>query len=318
MDEFALIEEFFASRVAKRADVRLGIGDDAAVTSIGSESELVIATDTIAEGTHFPAGTAPRALGHRCLAVNLSDLAAMGAAPLWCTLALSLPSADQGWLESFASGFFDLANRYDIALVGGDTIRGPLSMTVTAHGCVTPGRQVVRSGARPGEGIFVTGYPGEARAGLRLLQGKASADTESAERLTHRFLFPDARVDEGRRLVRCATAMIDISDGLHADLEKLTHASGVGADLDADRIPLSAALLDCVEESDALELALTGGDDYELCFTVPREREAELARLSSDPHCPVTRIGETSAKAGIRWTSRSRPYRVPETLFRHF
>jgi thiamine-monophosphate kinase len=318
MDEFAVIEQYFSNRVTARGDVRLGVGDDAAITSIGSNFDLVIATDTIAEGTHFPVDTAPRALGHRCLAVNLSDLAAMGAEPLWCTLAMSLPSAEPEWLESFATGFFDLANRFDVALIGGDTVRGPLVLTVTVHGRVKPGRQVARSGAKPGQGVFVTGYPGEAGAGLRLLKGAVPAAESSAERLARRFLFPSPRIDEGRRLGRCATAMIDISDGLHTDLEKLMGASGVGAELDADCVPLSAGLLECVGASEALELALTGGDDYELCFTVPRAREAGLADLSADPDCPVTRIGETSARQGVRWTRGSRPYRVAKTAFRHF
>ena len=218
MDEFALIERFFANGGVERADVRLGIGDDAAVTSMQSGYELVIATDSICQGTHFPEGTEPRALGHRCLAVNLSDLAAMGAEPLWCTLALSLPSAESEWLEAFAAGFFDLARRFEVALIGGDTVRGPLTMTVTVHGRVRPGQQVGRSGAKAGQGVFVTGFPGEAGAGLRLLTGMHADDAAAGRRMIGRFLYPEPRVDAGRALAEYATAMIDVSDGLDADL----------------------------------------------------------------------------------------------------
>ena len=318
MDEFALIEKFFAQQSADRADVRLGIGDDAAVTSLGSEYDLVIATDSICQGTHFPDGTEPRALGHRCLAVNLSDLAAMGAEPMWCTLVLSLPSAEPDWLEAFAGGFLDLARRFNIALIGGDTVRGPLAFTVAVHGRVRPGQHVARSGAGPGQGIFVTGYPGEAAAGLRLMTSAAAETGAAGQRLIGRFLYPEARVDEGCRLGKCATAMIDLSDGLSDDLVKMLEASGVGAELDADRVPLSPDLLACCGRREALELALTGGDDYELCFTVPRERESGLDELLADADCPLTRIGQTSNEPGARWTLNGRPYEVPTTSFRHF
>jgi len=318
MDEFALIEKFFANRGVDRADVRLGIGDDAAVTMMEEGYELVIATDSICVGTHFPEDTQPEALGHRCLAVNLSDLAAMGAEPLWCTLVLSLPSAEPDWLAAFANGFFDLAGHFDVALIGGDTVRGALAMTVTVHGRVRPGKHVGRSGAGPGQGIYVTGYTGEAGAGLRLLTGSALDVSSSGRHLIRRFLYPEPRVEEGRSLGGLATAMIDISDGLHVDLVKMLDASHVGGDLFTDKVPLSPELRACCDADEALEIALTGGDDYELCFTVARENDGRLTELLERIACPVTRIGETREESGLRWTGGDGPYRVKANSFQHF
>lgn len=318
MDEFALIDRYFAARRVDRADVKLGIGDDAAVASVPTGFDLVVATDSIVEGTHFPAGTAPRSLGYRCLAVNLSDLAAMGAEPMWCTLALSIPSAEPEWLQAFADGFFDLAERFDVALLGGDTVSGPMVMTVTAHGRVGPGKYVNRSGAGPGQGIYITGRTGEARAGLQILTGLPVDDVESGDRLIRRFLYPDPRVAEGSAIANIATAMIDVSDGLHVDVQKLLRASQLGADLDASKVRLSHDLLACFSPREALELALTGGDDYELCFTVPAENEAEVEQLIAGSNCPISRIGETRSQLDIRWTHEGQPYSVSENSFRHF
>lgn len=316
MDEFELIERFFRRESGPRPDVLLGIGDDAAVTTLDANGRLVIATDTIVAGTHFPVGTQPRAIGHRCLAVNLSDLAAMGAEPLWCTLALSLPNADTEWVAAFAEGFFELAGRFNVALVGGDTVRGPLAVTVTAHGRTESEKYVMRSGAANAEGIYVTGYPGEAAAGLQLLQAANTAPAD--DRWTQRFLYPQPRVHEGQSLVGLATAMIDISDGLQVDLQRLLQASGVGADIDMGKIPVSPDALEAMDEKLALDLALTGGDDYELCFTVPADREPDLNAIRPTWDCPVTRIGDTRSAPGILWSYNGHSYDVPDTSFRHF
>lgn len=313
MDEFALIDRFFANRGPVRADVRLGIGDDAAVTRVEAGSELVIATDTLVEGTHFLPGTAPRALGYRCLAVNLSDLAAMGAEPLWCTLALTLPDGAEDWVGSFSEGFMELAERFDIALIGGDTVRGPLAMTVTVHGRVDPGCAICRDGARAGDGIFVTGSFGAAAAGLASLE---SGDTGA--RTIDRFLYPTPRIDEGRSLVGIASAMIDVSDGLHVDLARLLDASGLGAKLAVETLPLPAELPAGVEHHRAVELALTGGDDYELCFTVPENCSEALERTASGWDCAVTRIGATVTESGLAWTAAGENFPLPDTGFRHF
>lgn len=312
MDEFALIDQFFAGRGVRRDDVRLGIGDDAAVTRGAGGYELVIGTDTICEGTHFLPGTPPHALGHRCLAVNLSDLAAMGAEPLWCTLALSLPEAEPDWVRRFADGFFAIADRFGIALISGDTVRGSLAMTVTVQGRVKPGQAIRRDGARDGDIIYVTGVPGLAAAGLRALcESGATADT--ASRPVRRFLYPEPRVTEGRALVGLATAMIDVSDGLMVDTSRLLAASGLGAEMDLVDLPL-----DAVGTNDALELALNGGDDYELCFCVPPDRGAELERRVADWHCPVTRIGTAQRTAETVWRIGGQPCPVVARQFEHF
>lgn len=318
MDEFTLIEKFFAARTGSRDDVLVGIGDDAAVTRVDAQSELVIATDSIVEGTHFPPGTPARALGHRSLAVNLSDLAAMGAQPLWCTLGLSLPEGSPDWVEAFSAGFMALADEYDVALIGGDTVRGPLSMTVTVHGCVEPGAAVRRRGAAAGQGIYVSGCTGQAAAGLKLLQEGGEPATVGEEQLVERFLYPAPRVREGRALVGIATAMIDVSDGLHVDLSRLLRASGVGARLDASAVRTSGASVERYGGDRTLELALTGGDDYELCFTVPAGRESELERRAADWECGVVRIGSTQAGEEIEWWNDGRIHVVDDGSFRHF
>jgi len=315
LGEEQIIERYFARRLRRR-DVQLGIGDDAAVSSAGAGRALVTATDALFSGIHFPPETPARALGHRCLAVNLSDLAAMGAHPLWATLALSMPSAEAAWLRGFAAGFFALAERYKVALIGGDTVRGPLGMSVTVQGWVKPGRFVTRSGARPGDGLYVTGHPGDAVAGRLLLASGARGS--SAHGLRQAFLFPEPRLQVGQALVGVASAMIDVSDGLHDDAGKLLRASGCGADLDAAAVPLSSALRALAGEERGRVLALTGGDDYELLFTVPRRLEKRLVRLSRGWPCAVTRLGEISGRTGLRWRLGGRRFRFADRTWRHF
>jgi thiamine-monophosphate kinase len=236
----------------------------------------------------------------------------MGAEPMWCTLALSLPEAEPDWVQQFADGFFALAARFGIALIGGDTVRGPLAMTVTVHGRVKPGQAICRDGARDGDLIYVTGVPGQAAAGLRALCASgAMADTGS--HAVRRFLYPEPRVTEGRALGGLATAMIDVSDGLMVDTSRLLAASGFGAEMDVANLPLES-----VGMSDALELALNGGDDYELCFCVPRDRGAELARRVADWRCPVTRIGTVQRTADIVWLIGGQPCNTAVGQFEHF
>jgi thiamine-monophosphate kinase len=239
----------------------------------------------------------------------------MAAEPLWCVLALSLPQADSAWVGEFATGFFALADRYDVTLVGGDTVRGPLGATVTILGRVRPERAVRRSGARPGDGIWVTGHPGDAVAGRLLLAG--ATQEAAATVLRQRFLYPEPRVCEGRALAGLATAMLDVSDGLDDDLRKLLVASGVGAELDAGELPLSAELRS-VRGAQAVECALTGGDDYELCFTLPASDDARLRELAGHWPVPVTRIGAIVPGSGARWRLNGQPLTIPDTTFRHF
>ncbi|MBL8201790.1 MAG: thiamine-phosphate kinase [Chromatiales bacterium] len=319
MDERALISTFFDRRPAAgrpaRPDVILGIGDDAAVLRLDPGFDLVVATDSIAEGTHFPAGTPAASVGHRCLAVNLSDIAAMAAEPLWFSLALSLPESDEAWVGEFARGLFELADRFGVELVGGDTVRGPLGATVTIQGRARPGRTVLRSGAAPGDGVWVTGHPGDAVAGRLLLPEPAS--DPAAEALRQRFLYPEPRVREGMALAGVATAMLDVSDGLDDDLRKLLAASGVGAEMDAGVLPLSDELRS-IRAGTALECALTGGDDYELCFTVRSADEPQLRAIATAWPVPVTRIGTVVPGAGCRWRLRGQALAVPDTTYRHF
>lgn len=317
VDEQTLIRAFFDRASGQRPDVILGIGDDAAVLRLDPGFDLVVATDTIIQGVHFPPETPPRAIGHRCLAVNLSDLAAMGSQPLWFSLALALPQVEEWFLVEFAGGLFALADRFGVALVGGDTVRGPLAATVTVQGQARPGQVVRRSGASPGDGVWVTGHPGDAVAG-RLLLAKKNPDR--ATRSLHQcFLYPEPRVQEGLALAGLATAMLDISDGLNNDLSKLLQASGVGAELEAAALPISAELRQVQgSEQQALEWALAGGDDYELLFTVAAADESRLGELAAHWPVPVTRIGTVVRGSEARWQHQGRQFLVPDTAFRHF
>ena len=228
LTESELIARFFRSCSAQRRDVALGIGDDAAVLECPAGTQLVATTDTLVAGRHFPDGTPAAAIGHRALAVNLSDLAAMGARPAWALLALTLPAADEHWLTEFAAGFGALARAHDVTLAGGDTTRGPLCITVQLLGHVPQRRALTRAGGRPGDLVFVSGTPGDAAAGLAVVQGRLAAPPDSGQYLRERFLLPTPRVALGERLRGYARACIDVSDGLLGDAGKLAAASGAG------------------------------------------------------------------------------------------
>jgi len=303
--EFDIIRRYFTRHQSLRDDVIVGIGDDGAVLRVPEGEDLVVSTDTLIAGIHFPEDTAPAAIGHKALAVNLSDLAAMGATPAWITLSLSLPAADPVWLEAFASAFFALANRYRAQLVGGDTCRGPLSVTVQVHGLVPAGRALRRQGARPGDSIYVTGTPGDAALALALVQaGKRNA--AGCAELFERLEFPLPRIEAGLALRDCASAVIDISDGLLADLGHVLASSGTGATLQADKLPRSAAFIRCLEMAGAAKergyyaLPLAGGDDYELCFTVAPEKSALAEERLAGLPGGCTAIGVVEAATGLR------------------
>ena len=299
LGEFELIAKYFADAAGDRSDVALGVGDDAALVRVPPGRELVVCADTIVSGVHFPAGTEARAVGHRALAVNLSDLAAMGAQPAWFTLALTLPRSEETWVREFARGLLALAREYQIALVGGDTTSGPLSVTVQAMGFCAPGAALLRSGARTGDAVFVSGAPGEAAAGLALLQRTTGASSDR-DALVERFLYPQPRVALGQALVGVASAAIDVSDGTLADLGKLLEVSGAGARIDPEALLVSPALRRMQDRQSALRWATSGGDDYELCFTVP-EAKIPLAReIESVLMLPLTRIGTVEAERGLR------------------
>ena len=276
LTEFALIDRYFRKAGAMRSDVHLGVGDDAALLRSPPGSELVAAMDTLVEGVHFPRGSPPASIGHRALAVNLSDLAAMGARPAWALLALTLPKVDEAWLEEFTAGFASLARAHDVALVGGDTTSGPLSVTVQIMGHVVKSTALLRSRGRPGDRVFVSGTPGDAAAGLAIEQSKLQASSDPDGYLRNRFLYPSPRLALGDCLRAYATACIDVSDGLLGDAGKLAHASGCGVEIALADVPVSQELVGAVGEQRARELALTGGDDYELCFTVSASNVNQL------------------------------------------
>jgi thiamine-monophosphate kinase len=296
--EFEVIERYFTRRGAQREDVLAGVGDDGALVAAPAGAALVLATDTIVEGAHFPTGFDARFVGHRALAVNLSDLAAMAAEPAWALLALTLPAADEHWLSGFAAGLDALARRHGVALVGGDTTRGPLTVTVTVAGTVPPGRALMRAGARPGDDLWVSGTPGDAAAGLAILEGRLPAQGRARDALLARFQLPQPRVALGLALRGIATACIDVSDGLAGDLAKICAASSVGADVDGRELPLSAGLCSVAPPDARLAYALGGGDDYELLFTAGAGERARIATL--DAGVVLRRIGSIAETEGVR------------------
>ncbi len=325
LGEFELIDKYFrlpaeALRL-QRGDVPLGVGDDAALLSVPPGKQLVAALDTLVEGRHFVPGSPPRSIGHRALAVNLSDLAAMGAEPAWFLLALTLQKADDAFLEQFAAGLLELAAAHRIALVGGDTTGGPLSASVQVLGFVEPGMALRRSGGQPGDLVYVSGTPGDATAGLALaMHGSATSPADAAQQrwLLDRFHFPTPRVELGRALRGVASACIDVSDGLAADAGRLAVASGCGLRIDAERLPLSAALRAHAGEAAAVRLALTGGEDFELCFTVPPSRVSALDARLANVKCPVNCIGVLQREAGMRVLDREKPVRFALQGYDHF
>ncbi len=314
-DLIARIKARAALANGSRDDVVLGIGDDAALLRPPAGKLLVVATDTLNDGVHFPAETAPNDLGWKSLAVNLSDLAAMGAQPAWCTLSLSLHDADPCWLDAFLDGFFELASRQQVALVGGDTTRGPLSICVTVHGFVEPDSAMRRIGARLGDDIWVTGTLGDAAAALA--QWRAGVAIEPA--LRARMDRPMPRIRAGRALANIAHACIDVSDGLIADLGHLCTASEVGAELHLDALPASATLRAMFNEESRCVLQATGGDDYELCFTAPSTNRAAIADIAIATDVAMTRMGSIVAgRQVVALDATGHAWQPPRNGFDHF
>jgi len=310
LSEFDLIARYFSHQAVNRKDVILGIGDDGAVLQAPQGCELVISTDTLVSEVHFPSSLSPQSVGYRALAVNLSDLAAMGAEPAWMTLALTLPENDETWLAGFSAGFMALANEWSLQLIGGDLTRGPLTITVQITGFVPTGQALKRSTARPGDAIYVTGTLGDAALAL---QRSRSGDIDSDPFLKQRFERPEPRVEVGLKLRGIATSAIDVSDGLAADLGHVLAASGCGGTILSEAMPFSPRMLSLTDRTHATELALGGGDDYELCFTA--RPDADLAGLP----CAVCRIGTVEAEAGLYLEDREgRRTLVPPRGYAHF
>jgi thiamine-monophosphate kinase len=325
LGEFELIERYFrqpAERLRQlRGDVPLGIGDDAALLAPPAGQHLVAALDTLVEGRHFPPRSPPRSIGQRALAVNLSDLAAMGADPAWFLLALTMPAADEVFLEGFAGGMLELAAEHGMALVGGDTTAGALAVSVQVLGFVQSGMALRRTGGAPGDLLYVSGTLGDAAAGLKLAMGQSTGgDLEDAQRqwLLDRFRFPAPRIALGRALRGIASACIDVSDGLAADAGKLAAACGGGALIEIERLPLSAALRKFAGPEAAARLALTGGDDYELCFSVAPALVPQLTARVGEAGCRITCIGRLTAGEGVHVTDHGEAAGFDTSGYDHF
>ncbi|HME40902.1 MAG TPA: thiamine-phosphate kinase [Steroidobacteraceae bacterium] len=333
LGEFELIRRFFSrasgrggthdAALAARSGVILGIGDDAAVLALPEGTELVAAVDTLVAGRHFPHGTDAHSIGHRALAVNLSDLAAMGATPAWATLALTVPSADAVWLERFSAGLLDLADAHGVALVGGDTTRGPLTVSVQILGHVPRGAALRRDGARDGDLLAVTGTLGDAGAGLELVTTPPAAPAaaeihEAATALIRRFDYPAPRVQFGLAARGIATAAMDLSDGLVGDLPKLARASGLAAHVAIERLPLSEAIRAAAPLPKARDWALAAGDDYELLLAVPAARFALLEAAAARLNLRLTAVGELRSGTGVTWSLNGKDFAPRSSGYDHF
>ncbi len=334
MHEFNVIQKYFTWDKPPR-DVVTAVGDDAAVLDIPHNKQLVTSIDTLVSGVHFPENTAPYAIGHKALAVNLSDLAAMGASPRWFTLALTLPEIDEIWLEGFSAGLKALAQQYDCFLIGGDTTRGPLSISIQVMGVVDTGKALLRSDARVGDKIYVTGTLGDAAVGLQSIFNKNNSSSDENNRKSsslekeattfcqQRLNMPTPRVVESNIIKHFASTCIDVSDGLLQDLSHILEASDVGAKLNLTQLPLSSALMTLfssttTDNKQATKLALTGGDDYELLFTIPESRETNFLGIVKGK-AKVTCIGvitETTEDQTIIIDENGNP--LTSTGYNHF
>jgi thiamine-monophosphate kinase len=318
--EFSLIARYFDRARTLRRDVETGIGDDCALLAVPEKQWLAISTDTLVGGTHFLSDIDPADLACKALAVNLSDLAAMGADPAWLTLALTLPSVDESWLQAFSDSLFEQLNYYDMQLIGGDTTRGPLAMTLGIHGYVPAGRALKRSGAKAGDWIYVTGTLGDSAAGLAILQGELSPEKpQDARYLVQRHLRPTPRLLQGKALRDLASSAIDISDGLIADLGHILKASDCGARLELEKLPLSHELQQSVTPDQAMRWALSGGEDYELCFTAPERNRGALEVALGQTGAPWACIGQMTAAAdGLRLTREGQVVTLEWKGYDHF
>lgn len=301
MNEFELIGRYFRRPVHDPAVV-VGSGDDAAVVRPTPGCELAFSVDMLVEGRHFLPDTDVEALGHKTLAVNLSDLAAMGAVPRWALLAGALPTLDHAWLTAFSRGFFALAERFAVTLIGGDTTRGPLNLCVTIIGELPARMALTRAGARPGDDVYVSGTLGDAALALAALQVRTTLDAVTLASIRGRLERPEPRVALGLALRGVASAAIDLSDGLTGDLRHLLQGSNVGAELRLDALPVGVALaarLAGGERMLALQCALAGGDDYELCFTAPVTQRDAIAVIARATAVPLSRIGTITPEPGL-------------------
>jgi thiamine-monophosphate kinase len=314
--EFSLIARHFTRATPGAV---LGVGDDCALLAPTPGMQLAVSTDMLLEGRHFSPQDGPAGIGHKALAVNLSDLAAMGATPRWATLAIALPAEDDAWLRAFSRGFFRIAEQHGIELVGGDTTRGPLTLAVTVVGEVPPGLALRRDGAQPGDDVWVSGVLGSAALALAYRQGRVSMDPLDAARVLPALYLPTPRVALGIALRGVASAAIDISDGLLADLGHILERSGVGATLEFGALPTLPAVQQYLHEDVTREAVLAGGDDYELCFTAPAARRDAVLAAAQQTGVAVTRIGTIGAEASLTVRDADgQPLHLGKTGYDHF
>jgi len=317
--EFNLIKKYFLSP-SHRKDVSLGIGDDCAIVSVPTGKQLAITTDTLIDGVHFSTKTSAEDIACKAIAVNLSDLASMGAEPAWLMLALSLPRVDESWIKSFADSFRSLAEKYKVQLIGGDTTQGPLSITVQAMGLVDPEKIMRRDRARPGDAIYVSGTLGDAAAGLKILQQGRVLDDSHAW-LINRLNRPEPRVELGMKVAEFCRCAIDISDGLAADLGHILEASDCGATVNRDSLPLSRQLVEYSAGRETVDwsMVLSGGDDYELCLVVPAEKEGGLIEVFTELSLPLTCIGVIEQHGSFNIIDNTgNKYLLDKTGYEHF
>jgi len=313
LNEFSVIDEFFKLDAAYGHPPVIGIGDDCAVLDVPADRQLAVSTDTLVEGVHFLQDSDPELLGHKVLAVNLSDLAAMGASPTWVSLAVTLPRVDRAWLAAFTKGFFSLASRYSLQLIGGDTTRGPLSVTVNIMGLLPKNQRLTRSGAREGDDIYVSGSFGN--AGLGLIKAKLpEADISDID--VAAYLRPEPCVELGEALLSVATSCIDISDGLSADLNHILLASDVGARVDHSAVPLTQSVSDHVQQVGDIFWPYSTGDDYQLCFTVPSG--IDLSVIEKKTSAKITKIGVIEKGCELRVVQDNGERHVLNKGYEHF
>ena len=337
MFEHQIINDYFLSKTITRADVREGIGDDCAIVDIPADKELVLTTDMYLAGIHFPYPvhainkecldcltaifnpkiTPAYDIGYKAAACNLSDIAAMGAMPTWVTLALALPAINPHWLDEFSHGFMELLNQHNVALVGGDLSRGALGVTVQAHGLVDKGCAIMRSTAQPGDIIYVSGELGSAAYALHLIQH--DGDLQILQHVLPAFTHPQPRIELGLALQGVASAAMDLSDGLSSDLSRMIVASRCGAKIDIERLPINALLVKHLTETERYNFAFSGGEDYELCFTVPADKASQVNVISEQLNLPLTAIGEITQTPGIQVLNENEKYaKLKKSGFEHF
>ena len=317
MGEFELIRRFF-SKDNNDTSVLIGVGDDGAIISPSPGHDLVISTDTLIENVHFPNCLPAEDIGYRCVAVNVSDIAAMGARARWMTLALTLPDVDEKWLQQFSDGLYHAAQEYDVSLIGGDTTSAQqISLTISITGEVLPDQAITRSHACGDDLIFVTGNLGDAAAGFDLLVNSV-ASSKTEEFLIQRFSRPSARSEIGQALCGIATAAIDVSDGLYADTKKLLMASELGGHLYIDRLPISMELKKIYNQEQRLKFALSGGDDYELLFTAPAMKLNEIRKIAHIYNIPITKIGEVRNQSELNCSLNDKLINYDDSGYLHF